>query len=181
MSNNWQASATYTLSYLRQGTRPFDSGISNLAADLGPQDGLGAGDQRHRAVFNGIWQLKYGLQVSGIYFFGSGERLATTYGGDVRLTGDSRGNRLRPNGTIVPLNNFVGKPIHRVDLRLLKRLDLGRRLKAEGLVELFNTFNHANYGSYVTQENNAQYGQPTQNPGITYAPRTAQLGFRLTF
>ena len=62
-----------------------------------------------------------------------------------------------------------------------KRLDFGRRVKAEGLVEVFNVFNHANYGSYVTQENNAQYGQPTQNPGITYAPRTAQLGFRLMF
>jgi hypothetical protein len=155
--------------------------MSNLAPDLGPQYAYGAGDQRHRAVFNGIWQLKYGLQVSGIYFFGSGERLATTYGGDVRLTGDSRGNRLRPNGTIVPLNNFVGKPIHRVDMRLQKRLALGPRLRAEGLLEVFNIFNHANYGSYVTQENNAQYGQPTQNPGITYAPRTAQLGFRLTF
>ena len=181
MSQNWQASATYTLSMLKQGTRAPAGVTVALAPDLGAQYAYGAGDQRHRAVFNGIWQLKYGLQVSGIYFFGSGERLATTYGSDVRLTGDSRGNRLRPNGTIVPLNNFVGQPIHRVDLRLQKRLEFGRRIKAEGLVELFNAFNHANYGSYVTQENNSQYGQPTQNPGITYAPRTAQLGFRFTF
>ncbi len=181
MSQNWQASATYTLSMVKQGNVAPAGEIANLAADLGPQYAYGAGDQRHRAVFNGIWQLKYGLQVSGIYFFGSGERLATTYGGDVRLTGDSRGNRLRPNGTIVPLNNFVGDPIHRVDMRLQKRLVFGPRLKAEGLLEVFNIFNHANYGSYVTQENNAQYGLPTQNPGITYAPRTAQLGFRVTF
>jgi outer membrane receptor protein involved in Fe transport len=181
MSQNWQASATYTLAVLKQGNVSPAPEITNLAPDLGAQYAYGAGDQRHRAVFNGIWQLKYGLQVSGIYFFGSGERLATTYGGDVRLTGDSRGNRLRPNGTIVPLNNFVGKPIHRVDMRLQKRLTLGPRVKAEGLLEVFNLFNHANYGSYVTQENSTQYGQPTQNPGITYAPRTVQLGFRVMF
>ena len=54
-------------------------------------------------------------------------------------------------------------------------------MKAEGLIEVFNIFNHANYGSYVAQENNAQYGQPTQNPGITYAPRTAQVGSRVMF
>ena len=181
LSQNWQGSATYTLSTLRQGYHSPAPSIPNLAADLGAQYGLAAGDQRHRAVFNGIWQLKYGLQVSGIYFFGSGERLATTYGSDVRLTGDSRGNRLRPDGSIVPLNNFVGKPIHRVDMRLQKTLALGPRVKAEGLLEAFNIFNHANYGAYVTQENNSQYGQPTQTTTINYAPRTAQLGFRFTF
>jgi outer membrane receptor protein involved in Fe transport len=181
LSRNWQASGTYTLSAFRQGYHSPAPEVSNLAADLGAQYGLGAGDQRHRAVFNGIWQLKYGMQLSGIYFFGSGERLATTYGGDVRLTGDSRGNRLRPDGSIVPLNNFVGKPIHRVDVRLQKTLAVGPRFKADGLVEVFNAFNHANYGAYVTQENNSQYGRPTQTPTINYAPRTAQLGFRITF
>jgi hypothetical protein len=181
LSQNWQASATYTLSAYRQGFHSPAPDIPNLAADLGGVYGLGVGDQRHRAVFNGIWQLKYGLQLSGIYFFGSGERLATTYGSDARLTGDSRGNRLRPDGSIVPLNNFVGKPIHRVDMRLQKTLAVGPHIKAEGLLEVFNAFNHANYGAYVTQENNSQYGKPTQTPTINYAPRTAQLGFRLTF
>ena len=38
-------------------------------------------------AFNGIWQVPYGFQVSGLYFFGSGERFATTYGGDLRDIG----------------------------------------------------------------------------------------------
>ena len=181
MSGNWQAAGTYTLGYLRQGRISPAPEIPNLAPDLGAQYGLGTTDQRHRAVFNGIWQIKYGLQLSGIYFFGSGERLATTYGGDSRLTGDSRGNRLRPNGTIVPLNNFVGKAIHRVDMRVQKRMAIGPRLKVEGILEVFNVFDHANYGAYVTQENNARYGQPTQDPGLNYQPRMMQVGFRLAF
>ena len=30
--------------------------------------------------------------------------------------------RLRPDGTIVPRNGFVGDPIHRVDMRLQKKI-----------------------------------------------------------
>jgi hypothetical protein len=38
------------------------------ASDLGAEYGLAETDQRHRAVFNGIWQVGYGFQVSGPYF-----------------------------------------------------------------------------------------------------------------
>ncbi len=41
-------------------------------------------DQRHRAVVNGIWDVGHGLQLSGLYFYGSGQRFATTYGGGDR-------------------------------------------------------------------------------------------------
>ena len=58
-------------------------------------------------MFNGIWQIKYGIQLSGIYFFGSGERLPTSYGGDLRRAGGN-GNQLRPDGTLVLRNDFVG-------------------------------------------------------------------------
>jgi hypothetical protein len=42
-------------------------------------------------------------------------------------------------------------------------------------------FNHANYGSYTTQESNVLYGQPSQNPNVAYQPRTMQLAFRVGF
>ncbi len=38
-----------------------------------------AGDQRHRFTANGIWDVGRGFQVSGIYFFGSGERSHREY------------------------------------------------------------------------------------------------------
>ena len=33
----------------------------------------------------------------------------------------------------------------------------------DGLLEVFNVFNHENYGSYTTAESNANYGLPSQN------------------
>jgi hypothetical protein len=151
-----------------------------VAPDLGGEYSLAASDQRHRAVFNGIWQAGFGFQLSGLYFFGSGERFNTTYGGDLRLTGAS-GGRLRPDGTIVPRNSLLGKPLHRVDLRVLRRFPLAGRAGIDGIVEVFNAFNHANYGSYVTQESAGNYGQPTGNLNVAYQPRMLQLGFRFTF
>src|SRR5262249_25578903 len=114
-SDRWQASATYTLSVLRT-CDPLPWLVTfPVAPDLGGECGLGASgsydaaDQRHRAVFNGIWDLTHGLQLSGLYFYGSGYRFTTTYGGDLRDTGGLVNPRLRPNGTIVPRNNFVGR------------------------------------------------------------------------
>ena len=54
-------------------------------------------------------------------------------------------------------------------------------MPSEGLLEVFNLFNHANYGSYVTQESNRHYGQPSFNSAIAYQPRMLQLGFRFRF
>ena len=178
-SNRWQATATYTLSGLWDMTPCPVAGLA-CPADFGGEYTLGATDQRHRAVFNGIWALPYDIQLSGLYFFGSGLRRATSYGGDRRLQGVGGSGRFAADGTIVPRNNFVGAPLHRVDIRLLKRVSIGR-LKADGILEVFNLFNHENYGSYVTTTSSANYGDPQQNIAVAYQPRIAQLGFRVTF
>jgi hypothetical protein len=119
--------------------------------------------------------------VSGLYFYGSGSRFTTNYGTDLRDLGGIGAFRLRPNGTIVPRNNFVGLPLHRVDVRAQKKFTVSRRTTIEGIAEVFNLFNHANYGSYTTQEVSVLYGKPSSNPAVAYQPRMAQLGFRVTF
>ena len=179
LSQRWQGSATYTLGATKDYEPPPDVGFP-LALDFGGEKTYAVLDQRHRAVFNGIYEPGYGVQLSGLYFYGSGQRFATSYGGDLRQMGATSNGRLRPNGTIVPRNNFVGLPIHRVDMRLQKRFNVGH-LKVDGMIEVFNLFDHANYGSYVTAESNASYGLPSANTNVAYAPRTAQLGFRLVF
>jgi hypothetical protein len=184
-SNRWQASATYTLARLEDCDPLPRSGLEivtfPVAPDLGGECSLATSDQRHRAVLNGIWELQYGFQVSGLYYLGSGERYGTSYGGDLRNRGVTTAGRLRPDGTIVPRNNFVGDPIHRMDLRIQKRFSLGGRRAIDAMVDVFNVFNHANYGSYTTQESNANYGRPSQNSLAAYAPRTLQFGFKATF
>jgi hypothetical protein len=185
MSQRWQASGTYLLSAtwdaVSSPVRDHDRSLNfEIARDLYDYYALSATDQRHRAVFNGIWDAGYGFQLSGLYFFGSGYRFNTSYGGDPRGTG-ATGGRLRPDGSIVPRTNFVGRPLHRVDVRVQRRFSFGGRAGVDGIVELFNVLNHANYGSYTTVESNARYGQPTSNTGIAYQPRMLQLGFRATF
>ena len=89
--------------------------------------------------------------------------------------------RLRTNGTIVPRDSLVGTPIHRVDLRALRRFAVHGPVKLEGSFEVFNLFNHANYASFVTAEVSPLYGQPQLNKNTSYQPRMLQLGFRVTF
>jgi hypothetical protein len=195
LSRGWQLAATYTLSGtwdedplpINAGcAHPFTApGVCNvpvpLAPDLGGARSLAVGDQRHRAVVNAIWEVGYGFQLSGLYFFGSGERFATTFGGDLRRQGLNPVNRLRPDGTIVPRNNFTGEALHRVDLRVQRRFPLGGRVRIDGIAEVFNVFNHENFGSWVTVESNRNFGRPTFNNNVAYTPRLVQLGFRFAF
>ena len=200
MSDRWQANATYSLSGFSDSpgepvfVQPDGRGgvmwsplAFRVVSDLGDDYSFAVTDQRHRATFNGIWDVGYGVQLSGLYFFGSGQRFATNWGGDLRNLGTTanQGNwgagRLRPDGAIVPRNDLVGDPIHRVDVRIQKRFRLAGRVTADGLAEVFNVFNHANYGSYTTAVSNARYGSPSFNANVAYQPRIMQLGFRLAF
>ena len=167
---------------LRVASDPFP-----VAPDLGGERSLAETDQRHRLVFNGIWQVGYGFQVSGIYFYGSGQRTQAVCGCDARGLQIASVDRLRLDGTIIPREAFVGQPIHRVELRLQERVPLHGRAAISGYLEVFNVFNRANYGpspgsvGYVVTENSPQYGQPTASTNLSYAPRTVQLGFRVAF
>ncbi len=188
-SQRWQMSATYTLSWTRDGDITPLSGSEltpvtfPVAVDLGGEYGPAIGEQRHRAVVNGIWEMKWGFQLSGLYFYGSGERRERTYNADLRQLGSLRPNflRLRPNGTIIARNDFVGDPIHRLDMRIQRGFELPGRARLDGIVEVFNVFNRANYGAYVTNEASASYGLPSRNPNVAYAPRMLQLGVRMMF
>jgi hypothetical protein len=182
-SDNWQAAASYTMSGYWNGDPPPLTGAGQIvtfpvADDLGNAYSLGVTDQRHRLTLNGMWQTPIGFQLSGIYFFGSGERRDVSAGDDNRDLGGGS-ERLRENGTIIPRASFVGDPIHRVDVRLQQRIPLGR-VSVDGLIEVFNVFDRANYGAYVTDESSRQFGQPQRNSNIAYSPRAVQLGFRVT-
>ena len=49
------------------------------------------------------------------------------------------------------------------------------------MFEVFNLFNHKNFGSYVTNASALNYGQPTFNGNLAYQPRMMQLGVRVGF
>lgn len=196
-SNRWQAQAAYALAARWDHQRPpiypgcqhpWTASASGqvvcnqpitLAPDLRDEWYL-TGDQRHRFVANGIWDIGYGLQVSGLYFYGEQGRLTPTSGVDVRQAGVAAGGRLRPNGTLIERNSFDAPSLHRVDMRLQRRFTLGHRT-VDGVLEVFNLFNRENFGSYVTNEASPAFGRPTFNNNVAFTARLLQLGFRVAF
>jgi hypothetical protein len=153
------------------------------------------GDQRNRATVNGIWELPVGFQLSGLYFFADNGKMTPTSGVDVlglgasataSIVGTNAGitgsaNRLRANGTLIPRNSLDRTNLHRVDMRIQKRFKLSNRVTFDGIAEVFNMFNHANYNNFVTNEAAKNYGAPVYDSNIAFQPRTAQFGFRTTF
>jgi hypothetical protein len=178
-SNNWQASVTYTLASLKGAESAPVSGLEFVpfatAPDLGGEFGPAADDQRHRLVFNGIWQVGHGFQVSALHFLADGIRRETFYGGDLRNTGGDFSQRLRPDGTIVPLNSLFAPMQNRTDIRVQQRIPLGGRVAIDAIAEVFNAFNRPNWAIGV-QESANDYLDFTDGQF-----RSMQFGFRLAF
>ncbi len=79
-------------------------------------------------MFNGIWQVGRGFQVSGLHYWGAGNRASSNYGGDRRNLGAGGEQRLRPDGTIVPKNTFIQPQQNRTDIRVQQRIPLPPRV-----------------------------------------------------
>jgi hypothetical protein len=197
-SHGWQASGTYALdgSWIFD-TLPLNPGCAypvtltaagqpvcdvpiRLALDVSQNKYYLSGAQRQRLSANGIWEISHGFELSGVYLFGDQGKATPTSGVDVRQTGSGSG-RLRSNGTVIARNSFDLPSIHRLDLRILRRFRVARA-RIDGMLEIFNVFNRANYGSFVLNESNSNYGRPSAgNPNLAYAARMLQVGLRATF
>jgi hypothetical protein len=218
-SDRWQIAGNYNLSAIWDSSgRPCQvvrevtpgAGVTcepigfTLLPDVAGEYTLASTDQRGRGVVNAIWDVGRGFQLSGLYFYGSGNRTGVSCGscGTRDISGSNTGTRRLPDSTrnaeleallgeplvqmpdgtwLIPRNRFVGDPIHRVDMRMQQRVSLGGRRSIDGIFEVFNVFNRANYGSYTTNVDSPTFGQPTSNSNIAYAPLTVQLGFRVGF
>jgi hypothetical protein len=199
MSNNWQASLGYSISagwdYQYPPVRTAagcEYALTNPSPGVFTCDApitlhpvlqyehFRSNDQMHRLTFNGIWQLPYGFQASGLYFFADNGKETPTSGVDVLGVGGS-GGRLRANGTLIERGSLNRSDLHRVDMRLLKRFNLSSRVALEGTVEVFNLFNYENYNRFVTNEASRNFGAPNFDSNIAFQPRTMQFGFRVTF
>ena len=186
MSHRWQASGTYTLAGFWNavgapfmgvpGSTPIEVPFA-LAQDLKGEWGFAEGDQRHRVVLNGIWQVGHGFQLSGIHYASAGDRSATSYGADLRNlgAGSVERQRLRPDGTIVPRNAFTQPARNRTNVRVQQRIPLPNRVSIDVMAEAFNVFNRPNW-TITTQEQSPQYLKRTAGEN-----RTMQFGFRMTF
>jgi hypothetical protein len=113
---------------------------------------------------------------------------ATLANGDViDIASRFHGPSTIASGETIPRNALQGLPLHKVDLRVTKDIAIKGTTKISVIGEVYNLFNHHNYGSYNVNLNatalatTALFGQPQQNTGNAYISRQAQFAFRLSF
>ncbi len=200
--NNFQGGVTYTLMfYMRDdGNIGYTSSAANNEFDLKGEWARSTDFQRNTVRLWGMYHFKYGLSVSGVYFYGSGNYYASFISGaPYGKPGTNRLNIRGPisipasmqdrfngpaviaTGAVAPRNALRGTPLHKVDLRIQQELRLRGKVRVQLIGEVFNLFNHDNFGTFVTQIDNASFGQPRALLGNAYVPRSGQLGFRLSF
>jgi hypothetical protein len=212
-SHNYQLLAGYTLGKAIDDS-PQNSGAGDgamLSDPLLPRLDRGAsdGDQRHRLVVIGIWQLHYadhlprpaktvleGWEFSGILTAQSGQPYSAMVNFDLNNDGNAATDRTPEIGR----NSFYTPATYSLDPRLTRNIALNERIRMQCIWEAFNVFNRANATSVRT----TQYSRSTsaaacgvagtpclvpQNTGATAfgapsgtsGPRIMQLAVKLLF
>ena len=209
-ANKFQTGLTYTLMLYANDDQPTNSFGPNADNPLNiddPSEWARAQEfQRSTLRWNGIWAPGWGVTLSGAYQYGSGNYYSTSVGGNpygknraalgltnrlyvatapavinTTLAGDRYDGPTTLNpGDRAARNALKGDPIHKVDLRATKSVKVGG-IQLQGVAEVFNVFNHANYGAYNAVVTSPTFGAPQQNNSNTYRPRTGQLAFRIQF
>lgn len=184
MSHNVMAGVSYILSKSWDETDGAFWGCCDNPFNLAAEWGRSLTDRRHRFVFNGVAELPWGFQVSGLVWAMSGRAYHNNFGGDSNGDGLYLQERFdRATGMTLVRNGNTSDPIFKVDLRASKNFTLYKSLRVEAIAEAFNLFNRANYDpdSYGTVYGTSQYLKPGPSTGELYLPRNIQLGFRIRF
>jgi hypothetical protein len=172
--------ATYTLSwtYSDHESNRFD-GVTN-PFNLADEWSVSASDQRHRFVTNATTQLRWGIQLSTIFFAGSKRPINT------RTTldpfGSGTGRWLDATGRTVPRNSErTAKNDYKLDLRVAKTFTTPSRLRFQGIIEGFNILNTENMTNYNGIVTATTYLQPASSTDVFYQPRQLQFAVRVLF
>ncbi|WP_035294482.1 TonB-dependent receptor [Brevundimonas bacteroides] len=176
--SGWGLNIAYTFSNAEQ-----NGGRDNFCFDcfdienspVRPSDN----DEEHRIVANGIVDLPYDFQLSGILTLGSG----TPY--DV-FDGTGANFVYRPNAGRPQTDNFIipdAFAYRNLDLRLTKNFDLWNGSQLSLFVDAINIFDFYNYagfdgGTGSATSPNPNFGRPSR---VIFPTRTFQLGFRYSF
>jgi hypothetical protein len=170
-SRNYQFLASYTFGKVIDDTPdatsvvPFSSDDAKMVQDpLNPHGdrGPGVNDQRHRLVLSAVWDLdgyahplshgwRYllgGWRLSGILTAETGQPYSGLVNFDLNKDGNSRTDRAPGLGRdTFHLPNFVS-----LDPRITKSIPITERIKAQLILEAYNSFNHTNFTAVNTTE-----------------------------
>jgi hypothetical protein len=213
-ARHWQTGLTYTLMFKNDddgsGSGLGFSSISTINNQACPscEWGRSPAFQRNTLRLNAIYNGPLGLNLSGVFYYGSGNYFADGFAPPQSyidtLTGSFLGtNRLNAGTTAIvipsqyagrwdgplviqpgqslPRDAFHGLPLYKLDLRLSKDIRFHERFVLTPMVDVFNLFNHPNYGSYNLLVNIPNFGAPAQNLNDAYVPREFQFAFHFAF
>ena len=143
----------------------LDKGPSDLSVD-------------HVFQFNGLVELPWQFQVSGIFRAQSGFHYSRQALAFEDPDGDGTFNTI-DHGAGAGRNFFTAPPFVNLDLRIAKGINITERVKLQALFEFFNVFNRQNAAAVENRQNivNSPFGSLRQVlPG-----REGQVGLRLEF
>jgi hypothetical protein len=148
--------------------------------DRGPSDLA----LNHTFLINTIIQLPWKFELAGIFRAQGGFHYSVSpANGGPDFDGDGlfNGQGLYIDGLGNPLyarNSQTAPPFVNMDLRIAKRFNIGERLKAQILFEMFNLFNRDNPAAVQQLEG----GTPPLGSTLQYLPgREGQVGIRFDF
>ncbi len=168
LSNNYQFLVSYTLSKAEDTSTDFQSAfiVQNSGRGRDPNNpkglpigfdphsekGAASHDQRHRLVLSGLYQFPWQVQFSTIVTAASGRPYTPLAGVDLNGDGDGGAfpsDRARTTpadpSTSVKRNSQTMRNQFIVDTRLSKRFSWGGRRAVEGMLDVFNLLDRANY------------------------------------
>lgn len=166
-ASGWGGGIAYTFARSRERGYSFNFDFPNIGADPFVPN---AGDERHRVVVNGIVDLPWKFKLSGLMTWSSGlpfnviDASAGFQPGNIRI------------GYFNHLPDFF-----QVDLRLQRAFRLFNATELVLSAEVFNLFNHANYGGadgFTCCGGNPNFGRPNSLAG---PPRSFQFGAAFRF
>jgi TonB dependent receptor len=166
-ASGWGVGLAYTFARSRERGYAFNFDFPNIGADPFVPN---AGDERHRVVVNGIVDLPWKFKLSGLLTWSSGLPF----------------NVIDASAGFEPANLRIGYFNHlpdffQLDLRLQRAIPLFSGSELILSAEVFNLFNHANYGGadgFTCCGGNANFGVPNALAG---PPRSFQFGATVRF
>ncbi|MBJ7447049.1 MAG: TonB-dependent receptor [Brevundimonas sp.] len=136
-------------------------------------------DERHRIVANGIVDLPFDFQLSGILTLGSGVPFDVFDGTGANFVYRPNGGRPQQFNFIIP-NSFAYRNL---DLRLTKNFQVWGGQELSVFVDAINVFNFDNFagfdgGTGSATSPNPNYERPSR---VLFPTRTFQIGMRYRF
>ncbi len=207
-TGNFQFQANYTLAYndSDDDNERSANGIGSVNGfDLAQDFSRSDNDIRHAFVFNGVLELPYGFQFSGIVNANSGRPFDALTGSDSNFDGnffdyaafvadpalDAQGI---PTGCaavaaigvsgdcvenrLIGRNPFNNRKFVNVDLRITKKFNFTDTINASAFIEFFNLFNTRNFIVVEDEIDDNEFGVPVAQAGD---PFNFQIGFRFDF